>query len=137
MAIEIEVALYLVAAAIVAAAIRLMDTPKSLILKDDGQIDWSVVIPPVVGAMIAVPIGCWLMGVDVTAQEGFVTAVAFGIAGLALVKGLLNLKDDLVTVYRYLDCVEKRRKPIRREFNIDHCANYLSYSALGHSYLLS
>jgi hypothetical protein len=88
--ISLEIGLYLVAAAIVAAVIRLYDTPKTAIVVD-GVIQWDVILPPIVGAALAVPIGCWVLNIDATVPTGFAEAVMLGIAGLSVVKAVLNI----------------------------------------------
>lgn len=90
MAFGIEVALYLAAAAIVAAAIRLYDSPKTSVIVD-GKIQWAYIVPVVVGAALAVPIGCWILGIDILDPKGFATAVGLGVAGLSFVKAILNV----------------------------------------------
>ena len=96
MAIDITTALYLLAAALVAVVIRLMDTPKTtlVVTAPDGttkHIQWDAIIPVVAGALIAAPVGAWILGLDVLDPRGFAAIVTVGIAGLSAVKALLNV----------------------------------------------
>ncbi len=90
MAVDLTTALYLLAAALVAVAVRLFDSPKTTIVVD-GQIQWGNLIPVVAGAIIAVPLGAWILGLNVLDPKGFVELVAVGIAGLSAVKAFLNI----------------------------------------------
>jgi len=90
MAVDLTTGLYLLAAALVAVVIRLMDTPKTAIVAD-GKIQWGAIIPTVVGAIIAVPVGAWILGLNVLEPAGFASLVAVGVAGLSAVKALLNI----------------------------------------------
>lgn len=89
--IDMETVLYLLAAIVIAVAIRFYDTPKTEIIDETGKILWANILPVLAGAAIAVPVGCWLLGLNVLVVEGFATAVAVGIGGLALVKAALNI----------------------------------------------
>jgi hypothetical protein len=87
--IDLEVAMYVLAAAVAAAAIRLYDTPKDVLMVD-GAIRWEAIVPAVAGALIATPIGCWLLNISATVPSGFAEAVAIGVAGMAFVKAALG-----------------------------------------------
>lgn len=88
--IDITTALYLLAAAAIAAIIRLYDTPATDVVVD-GVIQWAKVVPIVVGAVIAAPVGAWILGLDVLVPTGFVAIVAVAVTGMAGVKALLGL----------------------------------------------
>lgn len=92
MALDVMTALYLLAAALIAVAIRLYDTPKSVIIVD-GKPQWDVIIPPLVGAIIAAPVGAWILGLDVLIPAGFVSIVAVAYTGMAGIKALLNIAE--------------------------------------------
>ena len=94
MPIDLTTAMYLVAAVLVAAVIRFMDTPKTelIVTNPDGTIAilWGNIIPTLVGIGIAVPLGAWVLALNVLDPKGFLEIVAVGILGLASVKALIN-----------------------------------------------
>lgn len=92
MALDLMTAGYLLAAALIAAAIRLLDTPKDTLIAN-GVVQWGVVVPAVVGAIIAVPLAAWILAIDVLVPAGFISLVGLGVAGMAAVKAILGLAN--------------------------------------------
>jgi len=89
-AIELMTALYLLAAAAIAVVLRLYDTPKTVVVVD-GKIQWDIILPVAVGAIIAAPVGAWILGLNVLVPVGFAAIVAVAYTGMAAVKALLNV----------------------------------------------
>lgn len=88
--IDLITALYLLAAAAIAVVLRLYDSPKTTIIVD-GQVQWAALLPIVGGALIAAPVGAWVLGLNVLVPTGFITIVAVAYGGMAAVKALLNI----------------------------------------------
>lgn len=86
--------MYLLAAILVAVAIRLYDAPKTeLVDPETKKILWGNIVPVLVGAAIACPLGAWILGLNVFEPAGFVAIVAVGILGLSAIKAFLNIKS--------------------------------------------
>ncbi len=90
MAIDVTTALYLLAAAVVAVVLRLYDTPKTTVIVD-GKIQWDIILPVAAGAVIAAPVGAWILGLNVLIPAGFAAIVAVAYTWMAAVKALLNV----------------------------------------------
>lgn len=84
-------AVYLLGAALIALFIRLYDTPATELV----MANLANILKTLAGSAIAVVLGAWILAIDVSTPEGFIEIVALGIGGMAVVKAMLNVKEEV------------------------------------------